>query len=73
MLDPKESMIQAVYNVKSIDILSVVSGLLTVFVFINDNAYWGYVMAAIPMFICAGAVLRDQAKSEKMLGFDVTA
>ena len=61
-------MIQAVYNVKSIDILSAVSGLVTLFVFINDNAYWGYVMAAIPMFICAGAVLRDQAITRENIG-----
>lgn len=61
-------MIQAIYNVKSIDILSVMSGLVTLFVFINDNAYWGYVMAAIPMFICAGAVLRVHAKNREYIG-----
>ena len=56
---------QAVLNVKSIDVLSVLSGLVTLFVFINDNAYWGFLMAVLPMLICAGAVLRDHAIAEK--------
>lgn len=56
---------QAALNVKSIDVLSVLSGLVTVFVFINDNAYWGVFMAVLPMFICAGVVLRDHALAEK--------
>ena len=68
MCDLTESMIQATYNVKSIDILSALSGLVTLFVFINDNAYWGFVMAVLPMLICAGAVLRDHAMSRENIG-----
>lgn len=64
MSDPTESM-QAALNVKSIDVLSVLSGLVTLFVFINDNYYWGVLMAVLPMFVCAGVVLRDHAKTEK--------
>lgn len=61
---------QAVYNVKSIDVLSVLSGLVTLFVFINDNAYWGVLMAVLPMMICVGAVLRDHANSRELLGIE---
>ncbi len=53
IFDPNESM-QAVLNVKSIDVLSVLSGLVTLFVFINDNAYWGCYGSTTNVDLCWG-------------------
>ena len=45
-------------KIKLIDILSVVSSVVTIFVFLNDFNLGGYVMTAILMFNWCGAALR---------------